>query len=112
MGGTAADGGMRQPHRSPNVSLAACPALAQVLARAQHGASDNQETISLGPLLATAIEARADLIAGLGLEVRCAADGPLVTGNPVLLAQLAASPPPGLASCAPPGSSSTRCAAP
>jgi signal transduction histidine kinase len=59
-----------------------------LLARAQHGASDNQETISLGPLMASAIQARADLIAGLGLEVRCAADGPLVTGNPVLLAQL------------------------
>ena len=41
-----------------------------LLARAQHGASDGQETISLGPLIAGAIEARAGLIASMGLHVR------------------------------------------
>jgi signal transduction histidine kinase len=63
-----------------------------LLARAPHGASDNQETIPLGPLLSSAIEARAGLIASMSLRVRQqhAADGPLVTGNPVLLAQLTA----------------------
>jgi signal transduction histidine kinase len=61
-----------------------------LLARAQHGASDDQETIPLGPLLAAAIDARAGLIASMGLDVRHAADGPLVTGNPVLLAQMTA----------------------
>jgi signal transduction histidine kinase len=59
-----------------------------LLARAQHGASDNQKTIPLGPLLTSAIDARAGLIASMGLEVRHAADGPPVTGNPVLLAQM------------------------
>jgi signal transduction histidine kinase len=61
-----------------------------LLARAQHGASDGQESISLGPLLTSAIAARAGLIASMGLDVRHAADGPLVTGNPVLLAQMTA----------------------
>ena len=64
-----------------------------LLARAQHGASDGQQAISLGPLTAGAIDARAGLIASMGLRVRQAtADGAdaLVTGNPVLLAQLTA----------------------
>jgi signal transduction histidine kinase len=61
-----------------------------LLARAQHGARDDQETISLGPLLAGAIAARTALIVGIGLDVRHAADGSLVTGNPVLLAQMTA----------------------
>jgi signal transduction histidine kinase len=62
-----------------------------LLARAQHGASDDQETIPLGLLLTGAIDARAGLIASMGLDVRCACgDGPLVTGNPVLLAQMTA----------------------
>ena len=62
-----------------------------LLARAQHGASDGQETIPLGPLIAGAIDARAGLIASMGLDVRQASGtGPLVTGNPVLLAQLTA----------------------
>jgi signal transduction histidine kinase len=61
-----------------------------LLARAQHGASDDQETILLGPLLTSAIAARAGLIASMGLDVRHAADGPPVTGNPVLLAQMTA----------------------
>jgi signal transduction histidine kinase len=61
-----------------------------LLARAQHGASDDKETIPLGPLLTRAIQARADLIASMGLHVRHAADDPQVTGNPVLLAQMTA----------------------
>jgi len=61
-----------------------------LLARAQHGARDGQQTIALGPLLTSAIAARADLIAAMGLDVRHAADGPPVTGNPVLLAQMTA----------------------
>jgi signal transduction histidine kinase len=63
-----------------------------LLARAQHGASDDQETIPLDQLLAGAIDARAGLIASMSLDVRHAADGggPLVTGNPVLLAQMTA----------------------
>jgi signal transduction histidine kinase len=62
-----------------------------LLARAQHGASDDQETVLLGPFLTGAIEARADLIASMGLDVQHAADdGALITGNPVLLAQLTA----------------------
>jgi len=63
-----------------------------LLARAQHGASDGQESLSPGPLLAAAIEARAEQIASMGLDVQhapAAGGGPLVTGNPVLLAQLA-----------------------
>jgi hypothetical protein len=59
-----------------------------LLARAQHGASDDQETIRLGPLLTSAIMARAGLIASMGLHVQHAADGTPVTGNPVLLAQM------------------------
>jgi signal transduction histidine kinase len=64
-----------------------------LLARAQHGAGDGQDTISLDPLIAAAIDARAGLIASMGLEVRHIADGgagPLVTGNRVLLAQMTA----------------------
>ncbi len=61
-----------------------------LLARAQHNASDDQETIPLDPLLTSAIAARADLIASMSLDVQRAADGSLVTGNPVLLAQMTA----------------------
>jgi signal transduction histidine kinase len=63
-----------------------------LLARAQHGASDDQETILLDPLIASAIDARAGLIATMGLDVQhaSAAGGLLVTGNPVLLAQMTA----------------------
>jgi len=62
-----------------------------LLARAQHGARDNQKTVPLGPLLTGAIEPRTDLIASMGLDVRHApAGGELVTGNPVLLAQMTA----------------------
>jgi signal transduction histidine kinase len=62
-----------------------------LLARAQHGASDDQETIPLGPLVTSAIDARAGLIASIGLDVRCTpVAGPVVTGNTVLLAQMTA----------------------
>jgi signal transduction histidine kinase len=60
-----------------------------LLARAQHGASEGQEPISLGPLIAAAIDARAGQIASMGLDVRQAASaGSVVTGNPVLVAQM------------------------
>jgi signal transduction histidine kinase len=62
-----------------------------LLARAQHGVGDGQDTISLDPLIAAAIDARAGLIASMGLHVRHAlvgGAGPLVTGNRVLLAQM------------------------
>jgi signal transduction histidine kinase len=61
-----------------------------LLARAEHGARDNQETIPVGPLLSSAIAARADLIASMNLAVRHTANGPTVRGNRVLLAQMAA----------------------
>ncbi len=64
-----------------------------LLARAQHGARDAQETIPLGPLLTGAIDARAGLIASMNVDVRQASGadaGPLVTGNRVLLAQMTA----------------------
>jgi signal transduction histidine kinase len=66
-----------------------------LLARAQHGASDDQETIPLGPLIAGAIDARAGLIVSIGLDVQHTPAGgagaPVtVTGNPVLLAQMTA----------------------
>ena len=64
-----------------------------LLARAQHGAMDDQEAIPLAPLLAGAIRARSGLIASMGLDLRqdAGADaGPVVTGNPVLLAQMTA----------------------
>jgi len=62
-----------------------------LLARAQHGASDGREPVSLGPLIAGAIDARAGLIASMSLDMRHAPGaGPLVTGNPVLLAQMTA----------------------
>ena len=62
-----------------------------LLARAQHGARDAQETIPLGPLLTGATAARADLIASMGLDVRQTSGAdPLVTGNRVLLAQMTA----------------------
>jgi signal transduction histidine kinase len=62
-----------------------------LLARAQHGARDDQETIALGPLVAGAIADRAGLIASMGLHVRPAAGadaGPMVNGNAVLLAHM------------------------
>ena len=62
-----------------------------LLARAEHGASDGQETIPLGPLIGGAIDARSGLIASMGLSVRhTPAAGALVTGNQVLLAQMTA----------------------
>ena len=59
-----------------------------LLARAQRAATDDQQTIPLGPLLKGAIESHAGLIASMGLDVRHAADGALITGNAVLLAQM------------------------
>ena len=64
-----------------------------LLARAQHGARDEQETIPLGPLVTDAIGTRAGLIASMGLHVKHSPvdrAGVLVTGNPVLLAQMVA----------------------
>jgi len=64
-----------------------------LLARTQLGARDEQETITLGPLLASAVMARAGLIASMGLHVQhtpAGQAGAQLTGNPVLLAQLAA----------------------
>ena len=64
-----------------------------LLARAQHGASDSQETISLDALITGAIGDRAGLIASTGLHVQhtpAGGLGVLVTGNPVLLAQMTA----------------------
>ena len=60
-----------------------------LLARAQHGAKDDQETVSLGHVLAAAIEARADLIARTGLHVRQATADTRVTGNATLLSRMA-----------------------
>ena len=63
-----------------------------LLARAQHGAMDDQDTVPLGPLIAAATDARAGLIASMGLSVEhVPADrGAVVTGNPVLLGQMTA----------------------
>ena len=59
-----------------------------LLARAQHGARDGQETISLGPLIDAAIAAQAGLITSMGLHMQQAAGDALVTGNRVLLVQM------------------------
>ncbi len=59
-----------------------------LLARVQHGAKDGRETVSLGRMLASAIEANRDRIAARGLQVRQTAADPRVTGNPALLAQM------------------------
>jgi signal transduction histidine kinase len=60
-----------------------------LFAQAQHGSIDNQETISLRPVLAAAIEARGDLIARMGLLIRQAGADAWVTGNAILLARMA-----------------------
>ena len=59
-----------------------------LLARAQHGAIDDQEAIGLGPLIAGAVADRAALIASMDLDVRQADGAGPVTGNAVLLAQM------------------------
>ena len=59
-----------------------------LLARAQHGAPGDQETISLGEVLASAIEARGDAIAGLGLRLQQATAGATVAGNATLLSRM------------------------
>jgi len=60
-----------------------------LLARAQHSARDGQETVSLGQVLASAIKARGDLIARMGLRVQQATGDARVTGNATLLARMA-----------------------
>jgi signal transduction histidine kinase len=60
-----------------------------LLARAEHGAKDEHVTISLGQLLADAIDDRAGLIARTGLHVWQAIADAWVTGNRVLLARMA-----------------------
>ncbi|MBO0814094.1 MAG: HAMP domain-containing histidine kinase [Actinobacteria bacterium] len=60
-----------------------------LLARAQYGAKDEQEVISLSQLLADAIDDRAGLIASTGLHVRQDGAGAWVSGNPILLARMA-----------------------
>jgi signal transduction histidine kinase len=60
-----------------------------LLARAQHGAKDDQEPVSLGRVLAAAIEARGDLAARMGLEMRQATANAWVTGNATLLFRMA-----------------------
>jgi signal transduction histidine kinase len=59
-----------------------------LLARAQHGAKDDQETVCLGRVLASAIEARGDLIARMGLQVQQATTGAWVAGNATLLSRM------------------------
>jgi signal transduction histidine kinase len=59
-----------------------------LLARAQHGATGDQITIPLGHLLASALDARSDLIACLRLRVEQASADVRVTGNPTLLARM------------------------
>jgi signal transduction histidine kinase len=59
-----------------------------LLARAQHGAKDDQETVSLGRMVASAIEAGGDRIARMGLQVRQANADAWVAGNPTLLARM------------------------
>jgi signal transduction histidine kinase len=60
-----------------------------LLGRAQHGAKDGREIISLGQVLAEAIDARTDLIASTGLHVRQATADCWVAGNAILLARMA-----------------------
>jgi len=60
-----------------------------VLARAQHGATGDQETISLGEVLAGVIEARSDAIASKGVRVEQVGGGAWVDGDATLLAQMA-----------------------
>jgi signal transduction histidine kinase len=59
-----------------------------LLARAQHGATSDQITVSLGDLLASALDARSDLIACLGQRVQQTAADAWVSGNPTLLARM------------------------
>jgi signal transduction histidine kinase len=58
-----------------------------LLARAQHATSD-QTTVSLGDLLASALDARSDLIARLRLQVRQGAADAWVSGNATLLGRM------------------------
>ena len=99
---TSLDVATAKPHRSPDLLVLAgklregldrADRLVEnllLLARAQYGAMDDQETAPLDPLIAAAVAARAGLIASMDLDVRYVGGGPgaVVTGNPVLLAQL------------------------
>jgi signal transduction histidine kinase len=59
------------------------------LARAQHGALDDQVAVPLADLVTDALAARADRIAERGLTVRTDTAPARTTGNPALLARLA-----------------------
>jgi signal transduction histidine kinase len=59
------------------------------LARAQHGALDDQVAVPLADLVTDALAARADRIAERGLTVRTDTAPVRTTGNPALLARLA-----------------------
>jgi signal transduction histidine kinase len=59
-----------------------------LLARAQHGAPGDQITVSLGDLLASALDARRDLIGCLRLRVRQTAADVWVTGDPTLFGRM------------------------
>jgi signal transduction histidine kinase len=60
-----------------------------LLARAQHGDRGDQETVSLGGVLASATEARGDAIAAKDLRLERAGGGAWVHGDATLLAQMA-----------------------
>jgi signal transduction histidine kinase len=60
-----------------------------LLARAQHGATDGQETVSLSRVLSSAIEARGDAITAKGLLVQHAAGDGWVDGDATLLSRMA-----------------------
>jgi signal transduction histidine kinase len=59
-----------------------------LLARAQHAATGNQETVSLGRVLAATIEARRDGIVGMGLRVQQATGDARINGDATLLSRM------------------------
>jgi DNA-binding response OmpR family regulator len=59
-----------------------------VLARAQHGITGDQQTVSLGRVLAAVIKARGDAIAGLGLRVQQTTGGAWTGGDATLLSRM------------------------
>jgi signal transduction histidine kinase len=59
-----------------------------LLARAQHAATRNQETVSLDQVLAATIEARRDGIAGMGLRVQQATGDARINGDATLLSRM------------------------
>jgi signal transduction histidine kinase len=60
-----------------------------LLARAQHGGNGDRETVSLGQVLTSALEARSGAITGAGLRVQHAAGGAWVAGDATLLCRMA-----------------------